>query len=304
MHVICIFVTVAVVIAVIIVGVLVVQSSVLQRFRELVTFNGCRCMSGGTPDECAPLMELSPSWQTPPMTHLDQFAVLARWEIGTYLKKPSLYTTLPVGESIEVASIPLPAGANLPLALCYSVPSANHLVICCRGTMSASDWAKNFAYEQVPPFPAHSSRAKVHRGFYEQFLTLQAEFEKLLRVERLAHLTVIGHSMGCGVAALCAAHTLVSHPNITVSGLLIASPRVGNPEFSVMVRPARLFTIVNISDPFPALPPVVMPRGIFNSQPAFRYTHVGEIVAFNEFAPSVLNTHGLFPYWRKLKHFR
>lgn len=275
-----------------------VLDALQARFVDLVTFAGSRCMSPTGADECADVMRLGERPFAAPAAAQDLAALIARFELGMYHKRPELYTAVEGGDGPVRAQVLFAAdGDPIPLALSFVV--GGHMVLVCRGTANAADWAQNVKYDQEAPFPRHSALARVHAGFLFEYRRIEAEFAAALETHRPAALTVVGHSMGCGVAALCAAKALLEGPPglRAVAGLLLASPRVGNPEFAELLRPARLVTVVNVSDPIPSLPPVVAPAGLFR-RTSYRYAHVGLVRAFNEFGPTVLNTHGLYPYWR------
>ncbi len=82
---------------------------------------------------------------------------------------------------------------------------------------------------------------------------------------------ITGHSLGGGVAHVCAADMKTRFPNASMSLYTFASPRVGNPIFADFVTQqfgVNNHRVTHLNDPVPRLPG--MELGFVHTSPEYR----------------------------------
>ena len=267
------------------------------RFGEYISFEGCRCFSGDYQTDCKQTLELKPQWSAYPTSLKSLMSLISRFEVGIIHGDEELYTTQISNDAVKLLRGP---GSSIPLCTVYR--DGSHLIVACRGTADAYDWGQNAKVKQTAPFPSVSSTVAVHTGFLNEYKRIEAEFILSLNDSSapVKQLSLVGHSMGCGVAALCALYTVFNRPDVAVSGLFVASPRIGNADMVNALSRANIVTLVNVADPFPTLPPALTPTSFFRSGGYYDYRHMGKVLSFNEYGPTVMNMHSVYVYWKFL----
>lgn len=148
------------------------------------------------------------------------------------------------------------------------------IVICFRGSKDAEDYIQDakfemttLAYEEGDDLPA-----SVHKGFLEDFDALNADIIHALRSaitaspKPLLPIFVTGHSLGGGLAILCALELV--RQGFNVAGVYtFGQPRVGNKEFcqlydssacpAAAVLKDVTFRVINQNDIVPRVPPLL-----------------------------------------------
>jgi hypothetical protein len=172
-----------------------------------------------------------------------------------------------------------------------------------RGTMNLREWAQDFTYDQevfqktkpiqqaklaflrdvrIPP--------NVHSGFLDVYGNFRMTLVQQLLKIKPKQVLVAGHSLGAGVATICALDLKLLGYNALA--YTVASPRVGDNAFCDIVKSSKLplFRIVNTADMVPTLPPPVAPR--FNEPDSpYIFTHCGELISFTDNWESYFNNH-------------
>lgn len=102
-----------------------------------------------------------------------------------------------------------------------------------------------------------SGKAKIHRGFYDQFMAIEPQITTELKKEvaNIEEIQLSGHSLGAGLATVAAVYYAYFHKFMT-SCITVGSPRVGNQEFINMFlhNVQRHLRIVCSQDPVPNFP--------------------------------------------------
>jgi hypothetical protein len=255
---------------------------------------GTRCYND-TYDDCGgSASALGPQWKEHPSA-IDLTALMFRFELGMWFGNTSAFSEIdgvPGGLIVPIGSIPL---------VLYYQPSPEHLIVVVRGTSNLADWRQNIKYRQVPAFPNFSKSILVHEGFRNEYLSVEAKLAPLLMQPDLKRVSMVGHSMGCGVAAISTMFLNFARPTLAFRVLLLASPRIGNPDAvaSLAHRNNRILTVINLSDIIPTLPPSVMPAGLSLFYPVrdWFYRHFGTIVTYDEFSQNMMDSHSVYSYW-------
>jgi hypothetical protein len=220
--------------------------------------------------------ELMPLVATDVMELSDADATALNAHLSTTLQDPAVLAQLAVGFERQWFGFALkPVQGN---------PSPAN-VVAIRGTRTAFEWAIDATAVQVPvPLGWFSNGrfrlARVHLGFLilfaflaEQMSAAADEFDKGLLVPT----QVAGHSLGSALATLSAIWVKLHHLFHPVKLYLMATPRVGNDAFVSAFNffvPAA-FSIVNLSDLVPELPPTSATVTIRGHTVSVQYGNVG-----------------------------
>jgi len=166
-----------------------------------------------------------------------------------------------------------------------------------RGSLDSTDIREDLMYRQTEMHPLQpgDDGIRCHAGFLKRF----RQYESRLYAHLTPGATVVicGHSLGAGVGTVAAYE--LARLGFQVYLYAIASPRVGNVEFSQALATnkniRRLIRLVNLSDIVPALPLAVMPNLLDTSSPHM-YQHVGEMIYFDQNQLSLWQNHHITIY--------
>lgn len=160
-----------------------------------------------------------------------------------------------------------------------------------RGTSSAADWADDMDEDQHS-YDLAGGYGKVHDGFLKLYHSMRGDVLSALgdaRFSNMQNLMVTGHSLGCGLSTLAVPDVLNNisqFPFAAVEHYNLASPRVGDPEFTAAYNGNGVptFRIVNTCDVVPTVPLAAMGP---------LYKHVGTPVDFTAQYGSIGGNHSL-----------
>jgi len=148
-----------------------------------------------------------------------------------------------------------------------------------RGSKESEDFIQDAKFELVPLcYLRHNSSqpcaVRVHRGFLEDFDALSVavinQVRNWLDVMPQAKVYITGHSLGGGIAILCA--FVMARQHLPVRAVVtFGQPRVGNAAFKELYNESRVTTcfgddhalsdithhVINADDPVPLLPPLL-----------------------------------------------
>ncbi|NCW89254.1 MAG: lipase family protein [Rhodocyclales bacterium] len=168
-----------------------------------------------------------------------------------------------------------------------------------RGSKYLQDWFYDARQNQVPC----ELGGQVHQGFHSVFQAVRLQVKDRLPADGLEDVVLTGHSMGAAVATLLALDLRRARPELRVTLLTSACPRIGDEAFcrevDRLVR--RHKTIRNDSDLIPTLPAAVTPNFRNPFRPFF-YGRCGETVLFHENFKSSTENHYITNYvghWRR-----
>lgn len=273
---------------------------------SMTSLRGMRCMSTDRADLvlCQDALALPRDWGTGRVVSARALAsLMLRYEMGLIYNEPALYGADALPGASEVAVL-VGRLAKAPSALVVAVPLPGgglRAIALFRGTVDAYDWAQNLRVGQATPdgFAALGAPGVgAHRGFLAEYGLVEKELKAWLARADVRALTVAGHSMGCGPAAILALEARLRRPDLPIDGALFASPRVGNAEFSRRLRATTdVATYVNTADSVPFLIPVLLPAGLLRCE-VNDFAHAGRVVAFTDRATTSSGAHSLFSYWR------
>ncbi len=131
-----------------------------------------------------------------------------------------------------------------------------------------SDWITDVKFIQEP-FPygkGIGNAAKVHQGFLEAYQSVRDAVIKAVKDTPHKRVICAGHSLGAGLATLCALDIQYNVPGKMAYCYTYGSPKVGNSDFAAAYNQQvpRTYRFVNGSDLVPRVPPG-------------SYEHVGEL---------------------------
>jgi hypothetical protein len=191
-----------------------------------------------------------------------------------------------------------------------------------RGTENIQEWTQDFNYSEVPyshkkqqvslsihlPAVAKSlsmltqgtgdsqPNVLVHKGFIDAYINVKNDMMKAMLIIKPDYTVVTGHSLGSALSTL-ASVDIVSFGYKNVLSYNFASPRVGNQDFSSLVKALNFpfYRIVNDADIVPTLPSSVFPN-FDNVEQPYIFEHCGTPVYFTVNRSSLLNNHLLGSY--------
>ncbi len=180
---------------------------------------------------------------------------------------------------------------------------------------SLKEWQDDFTYNQksLPGSKVNSAAlqstfalqdgtgvGQVHSGFMDLYNIFRADLLKVLKDINPTNIVITGHSLGGGIATLCAVDLTSIYPGKVVS-YTFAAPRVGNSQLCTLIdQKLSIYRIVNICDIVPTLPPSVCPNFIVPDLPFF-YQQCGIPFVFTSNWKSIGNNHELAVYMNGLK---
>jgi triacylglycerol lipase len=146
----------------------------------------------------------------------------------------------------------------------YVLAIGDVAVVVFRGTDDFDDWIVNLHMTTT-----QTKHGAAHKGFQTAYLTLKPKVMNALRRFKTKHVWITGHSLGGGLAVLCA-YDLASNENLTIHGLMtFGQPMVADKTLATsidQILPKKFAHFVNESDIVPRLPP--------------RFHHCGNLVWF------------------------
>lgn len=148
--------------------------------------------------------------------------------------------------------------------LYYAGFPANELVLAFRGSSTPVDLDYDLDYVLVNPTLSNvaCSGCQVHRGFQEAYLSLSSQVRSAVTAAQsqypLSSLTITGHSLGAGLAALAAAEFAANGYLLNV--YTYGEPRNGNSAWSKYVdSKLPLYNrVTHYNDGVPQIPPVLL----------------------------------------------
>lgn len=219
-----------------------------------------------TVDEVTPPTPLVPSR----LTAIERLRAMwnseapAAWPVAATLATISETAYLPPVDADEgfrdlgfQECMPIAAGSMIG----YVVSADEVTVVVFRGTDfgEASDWLANLDLTVHP-----TEHGGIHAGFYEAYLSLQFQVEKLLDRRKPKHLWITGHSLGGAIAVACA-YDIASGDKYPLDGVItFGQPMVARRELADYldrVLLGRYARFVNEADIVPRVPPNFVPCG-------------------------------------------
>lgn len=167
-----------------------------------------------------------------------------------------------------------------PFALIAS--NKTQVFVIFRGTESTEDWLADGDADQTT-YDLVKNYGNVHHGFFKLYKSIRKSLlqslKKTIINTDIKQLFITGHSLGSGLSTLAVPDILnqsfiIDNTALTIDHFNLASPRVGDPEFTSALNLGRAsnYRVVNTSDIVPTLPPSILGRDI--------YQHIGTAVTF------------------------
>lgn len=123
--------------------------------------------------------------------------------------------------------VPIPSARSAE-AVMY-VPSPRRLYVSFRGTCTLQDVVHVL---DVRNKALHTDEMKVHRGFYNKFMSLEKNISDELRKHPMVEEIVFtGHSMGGSLALIASYHYHKKHNNMRIRCHTFGAPQTGNTPF-------------------------------------------------------------------------
>jgi len=146
------------------------------------------------------------------------------------------------------------------------------LLLVFRGTDSAEDWRTDFQIQQIP-LPWSGDRAvRVHYGFLKYYNAVRNWIHRAIEEAIPRRVLLASHSLGSGVATLCAHDLATKYASLPIRSVTFGSPRVGNYGFAAAFENATIKSF-RFADPEDVIPTV----------PYANYMHVpGKIICTEE----------------------
>jgi triacylglycerol lipase len=184
---------------------------------------------------------------------------------------------------------------------CYVTPYQKYtgyvdIAIVFRGTeQKITDWLTDFnAFHMVVPYNNEASDIRVHGGLLNAYKSVRDKIHKYIQSikERVGIIYVIGHSLGGGLATLCAVDMQYNYKSISgpVVCYTYGALKVGNKAFvdSYNTRVPETYRIYMRTDLVPLMPPK------FADLLTGPFAHVNNGFSIGPFNPFI----GLIEYFR------
>lgn len=128
------------------------------------------------------------------------------------------------------------------------------------GSRSGINWTNNFKFtDQTLPqgwLPDDSITAKVHRGFYDSYMSVDSELLRHIKEAQIhPKIVVTGHSLGGAMATLCALRLAGLGLGKHIEVITFGAPQVGDAQFVRSFDRAiqKCVRVVNPHDPVPEI---------------------------------------------------
>jgi len=169
-----------------------------------------------------------------------------------------------------------------------------------RGTQTTDELSKDLKFHQTTIlkkqkqiFLGTDDNVKVHEGFWKEYKLFRSKLLQFFKTNAAyTQIIITGHSLGSALAVLLSYDLMQTDQKNKLIVYLFACPRVGNIEFQESFK-VTCFNIVNQSDVIPTMPFSVMPNDNNN---VFVYSHVGELIHFQDNWKSLGNNHSVALY--------
>lgn len=173
-----------------------------------------------------------------------------------------------------------------------------------RGTINIYDCLRDSQTTQVKPdWPLigktnEDSPPMIHSGFYSLYSEIREQlFEWVNTIPTDSKIIISGHSLGAGLAVLCASDQMFAlELNIVV--YTFGCPRVGNTDFVSILNDHALvcYRIANTDDIVTNTPLPITIRPLHPHYP-YIYEHYGNPLLFNQNRYSYLKNHSIYTYY-------
>ena len=135
------------------------------------------------------------------------------------------------------------------------------IVVAFRGSSNLRNWISDLSIRHISTYK-RCDGCEVHAGFYKAWLGLQrdvvSEVMRLLELQPVSRLYVVGHSLGAALAVLAAADFSHAYALNVSAVYTFGEPRVGNEAFKEFYESASqeqiTWRVVHHRDPVPKLP--------------------------------------------------
>lgn len=182
----------------------------------------------------------------------------------------------------------------------FILQSENHIIVAFRGTSSTTDWISD-AMASQSKYRCMNNAGQSHRGFSNIYYSARNSIlTALADLSADQTLYVAGHSLGGGLAALCALDLAVNSAYRNPIVYTFGSPRVGNLAFSKAYESKvnASFRVHNRFDIVTHLPPenYKLPK----REKIYDYEHVGQSEALSFHNGSIPGNHVISSYYADL----
>jgi hypothetical protein len=204
--------------------------------------------------------------------------------------RDSISDTNPVfvdGNAAVAAAAAAAAGQKDAQAYVWHVPEHDLVMVVFRGTSSSCDAASNLDVRMRSD--EANPGVRVHRGFFDQFKSVESQILQVLEHVPFKAIHVVGHSLGGACATIAAVHLKRAYPDATVRCTTFGSPRVGNAMFAWHFARSvdESYRVHNHQDPVSMVPA------------SHRFEHVGGGLCFDDAGMLYMVACDL-PWWRRL----
>ncbi len=142
----------------------------------------------------------------------------------------------------------------------FGIAYKKRFVVAFRGSEETGieDWITDLKFiKKVYPYSeSNNKKVKVHYGFIQAYKSVREVILKAARATAAKEIICTGHSLGAGLATLCALDLQYNLPEKEISCCTYGSPRVGNKHFAASYnrRVPQTYRFVNRADLIPKLP--------------------------------------------------
>lgn len=182
----------------------------------------------------------------------------------------------------------------------FILASDRENIVAFRGTQSTSEWISD-AMASQRKYTYVRDGGQVHRGILGIYASARDAIVMVLgQLDRTKPLFITGHSLGGGLAVLCAPDLAANCAYHNVQVYTFGAPRVGDPQFVKVY--AQLIPIsrryANLYDAVTYLPPnrLKLPK----SKQTFSYIHVKKLEQMEFQNGSISANHVISSYYREL----